>query len=253
MLVVLYVSVKISVFVAACVVVVVVHCCCCCCCCCCTWEALNIGQVLPCNTLKNPVAIEDQLLLAIHIFLRFANHERSKKHRENAALLKQVLQKEEEEQQLLGTQLNDSASKTTTALGDECGDSTAPDLETVGGGDSTAPDLETVGGDDSTAETVGSKKANFVSDQETGSTVLTSATSLSTPDNIDFAKLDIDDIDELEMAIEGMQEAQCSNKGERHSGEDSEDNLAYGMLGYVVYFSHAWSHPSETAWMRSAW
>ena len=201
---------------------------CCCCCCCCTWGALNIGQVLPCNTLKNPVAIEDQVLLAIHIFLRFANHERSKKHRENAALLKQVLEKEEEEQQLLGTQLNDSASKTTTALSDECGDSTAPDLETVGG-------------DDSTAETVGSKKANFVSDQETGSTVLTSATSISTPDNVDFAKLDIDDIDELEMATEGMQEAQCSNKGERHSGEDSEDDLSYGMLGYVIYFSHAWS------------
>ena len=164
------------------------------------------------------------MLLAIHIFLRFANHERSKKHRENAALLKQVLEKEEEEQQLLGTQLNDSASKTTTALGDECGDSTAPDLETVGG-------------DNSTAETVGSKKANFVSDQETGSTVLTSATSISTPDNVDFAKLDIDDIDELEMATEDMQEAQCSNKGERHSGEDSEDDLPYGMLGYVIYFS----------------
>ena len=161
------------------------------------------------------------MLLTIHVFLRFANHERSKKHRENAALLKQVLEKEEEEQQLLGTQLNDSASKTTTALGDECGDSTAVDLETVQ-----------------------SKKPNSVSEQETGSTVLSSATSVSTPDNIDFAKLDIDDIDELEMATEGMQEAQCSNKGERHSGEDSEDDLAYGMLGYVVYFSHAWSHSS---------
>ena len=139
--------------------------------------------------------------------------------------MKQVLEKEEEEQQLLGTQLNDSASKTTTALGDECGDST------------TAVDLETVQ----------SKKPNSVSEQETGSTVLSSVTSVSTPDNIDFAKLDIDDIDELEMATEGMQEAQCSNKGERHSGEDSEDDLAYGMLGYVVYFSHAWSHSSEAA------
>ena len=157
-----------------------------------------------------------------------------------------MLEKEEEEQQLLGAQFNDSASKMTTAVGDESGDSTAADLETVGGGDSTAAGLETVGGNDSTAanlETVGSKKAYSVSEQETGSTVLTSATSVSTPDNIDFAKLDIDDIDEVEMATEGMQGAQCSNKGaqEIHSGEGSEDDLSYGMLGYVIYFFHAWS------------
>ena len=160
------------------------------------------------------------MLLPIHVFLRFANHERSKKHKENAALLKQVLEKEEEEQQLLGTQLDDSASKTTTAVGDESGDSTAVD-----------------------AETVRTKLENSVSEQETSSTVLTSATSVSTPDNIDFAKLDIDDIDEVEVATEGIQEAQRSNKGaqERHSGEGSEDDLSYGMLGYVVYFSRAWS------------
>ena len=145
-----------------------------------------------------------------HLFLRFANHERSKKHKENAALLKQVLEREEEEQ--LGTQLNDSASKMTTAVGDESGDSTAEDLETVG-----------------------TKKTNSTSEQETGgSTVLPGATSASTTDNIDFAKLDIDDIEEVEMAAEGMQETQCSHhKGETHSGEDSEDDLSYGMLGYV--------------------
>ena len=151
-----------------------------------------------------------------HLFLRFANHERSKKHKENAALLKQVLEREEEEQ--LGTQLNDSASKMTTAVGDESGDSTAEDLQTVG-----------------------TKKTNSTSEQETGgSTVLPGATSASTTDNIDFAKLDIDDIEEVETAAEGMQETQCSHKGETHSGEDSEDDLSYGMLGYVVHCCCAW-------------
>ena len=126
----------------------------------------------------------------LHVFLRFANHERSKKHKENAALLKQVLEKEEEEQ--LGTQLNDSASKMTTAVGDESGDSTAEDLE-IGG----------------------TKKTNATSEQETGgSTLLPGATSASTTDNIDFAKLDIDDIEEVETAAEGMQGAQCSHHKE---------------------------------------
>ena len=144
------------------------------------------------------------------LFLRFANHERSKKHKENAALLKQVLEKEEEEQ--LGTQLNDSASKMTTTVGDESGDSTAEDLE-IGG----------------------TKKANSISEQETGgSTVLLGATSASTTDNIDFAKLDIDDIEEVETTAEGMQDGQCSHhKEETHSGEDSEDDPSFGMLGYV--------------------
>ena len=128
-----------------------------------------------------------------HLFLRFGNHERSKKHKENAALLKQVLEKEEEEQ--LGTQLNDSASKMTTAIGDGSGDSTAEDLETGG-----------------------TNKANSISEQET---VLPGATSASTTDNIDFAKLDIDDIEEVETAAEGVQGVQCSHKGETHSEEDS--------------------------------
>ena len=125
----------------------------------------------------------------LHVFLRFANHERSKKHKENAALLKQVLEKEEEEQ--LGTQLNDSASKMTTAVGDESGDSTAEDLE-IGR----------------------TKKTNSTSEQEPGSSVLLGATSASTTDNIDFAKLDIDDIEEVETAAEGMQGAQCSHHKE---------------------------------------
>ena len=125
----------------------------------------------------------------LHVFLRFANHERSKKHKENAALLKQVLEKEEEEQ--LGTQLNDSATKMTTAVGDESGDSTAEDLE-IGG----------------------TKKTNSTSEQEPGSSVLLGATSASTTDNIDFAKLDIDDIEEVETAAEGMQGAQCSHHKE---------------------------------------
>ena len=125
----------------------------------------------------------------LHVFLRFANHERSKKHKENAALLKQVLEKEEEEQ--LGTQLNDSATKMTTAVGGESGDSTAEDLE-IGG----------------------TKKTNATSEQEPGSSVLLGATSVSTTDNIDFAKLDIDDIEEVETAAEGMQGAQCSHHKE---------------------------------------
>ena len=151
-----------------------------------------------------------------HLFLRFANHERSKKHKENAALLKQMLEKEEEEQ--LGTQLNDSASKMTTAVGDESGDSTAEDLETVG-----------------------TKKENSVSEQETGSSVLPGATSASTTGIFDFAKLDIDDFEEVETAAEGMQDGQCSHhKGETHSEEDSEDGLSYSMLGYVVHCCCAW-------------
>ena len=159
----------------------------------------------------------------LHVFLRFANHERSKKHKENAALLKQVLEKEEEEQ--LSTQLNDSATKMTTAVGDESGDSTAEDLE-IGR----------------------TKKTNSTSEQEPGSSVLLGATSASTTDNIDFAKLDIDDIEEVEMAAEGMQGAQCSHhKGETHSGEDSEDDLSYGMLGYVVHCCCV-GNPSAAAW-----
>ena len=58
--------------------------------------------------------------------IRFANHEKSRIHRENAAILKQVLEEEEKEQQLW----NSFTTKDTIVSDDGSSDSPTEDSKT---------------------------------------------------------------------------------------------------------------------------